>query len=150
MVRVRRHNRCRRRAGSHRRPRVSETRLRPNLKGAAIWYVGAWWLGVVLVFAAADTRLTGFGLGLMAPGARLAIGDIDEAALAEAAAAIGAAHHCRVDVADPESFRRFLAEAEACVGPVDVLINNAGIMPAGPFLEESDEMTRRIFEINTI
>jgi hypothetical protein len=51
---------------------VSDTRLRPNLKGVATWYVGAWWLGVVLVFAAADARLTGFGLGLMAPGAGLA------------------------------------------------------------------------------
>jgi NAD(P)-dependent dehydrogenase (short-subunit alcohol dehydrogenase family) len=87
---------------------------------------------------------------LIARGARVAIGDIDEAALAETAAAIGAAHHARVDVTDAESFRRFLAETETCLGPADVLINNAGIMPAGPFLGESDAVTRRIFEINTI
>src|SRR6202011_3841866 len=76
---------------------------------------------------------------LIARGARVAIGDID-----------GAAHHARVDVTDAESFRRFLAETETCLGPADVLINNAGIMPAGPFLGESDAVTRRIFEINTI
>src|ERR1700736_524948 len=87
---------------------------------------------------------------LIARGARVAIGDIDEAALAETAAAIGPAHHARVDVTDAESFRRFLAETETCLGPADVLINNAGIMPAGPFLGESDAVTRRIFEINTI
>ena len=87
---------------------------------------------------------------LIARGARVAIGDIDEAALAETAAAIGAAHHARVDVTDAESFRRFVAETETCLGPADVLINNAGIMPAGPFLGESDAVTRRIFEINTI
>jgi NAD(P)-dependent dehydrogenase (short-subunit alcohol dehydrogenase family) len=87
---------------------------------------------------------------LISCGARVAIGDIDEAALAETAAAIGAAHHACVDVTDAESFRRFLAETETCLGPADVLINNAGIMPAGPFLDESDAVTRRIFEINTI
>ena len=87
---------------------------------------------------------------LISCGARVAIGDIDQTALVETAATIGAKHHARVDVTDAESFRRFLAVTETCLGPVDVLINNAGIMPAGPFLDESDAVTRRIFEINTI
>jgi hypothetical protein len=51
---------------------VSEIRLRPAVRKAATWYLGAWSLGAVLVFAAVDPRLTGFGLGLMAPGAGLA------------------------------------------------------------------------------
>jgi hypothetical protein len=51
---------------------VSEIRLRPAVRRAATWYLGAWSLGAVLVFAAVDPRLTGFGLGLMAPGAGLA------------------------------------------------------------------------------
>lgn len=33
-------------------------------------------------------------------------------------------------------------------GPLDVLVNNAGIMPIGPFLEEDDETARRIIDIN--
>src|ERR1700737_1183859 len=82
---------------------------------------------------------------LISCGAGGAVGDIDQAALVETAATIGAKHHARVDVTDAESFRRFLAVTETCLGPVDVLINNAGIMPAGPFLDESDAVTRRIF-----
>ena len=33
-------------------------------------------------------------------------------------------------------------------GPLDVLINNAGVMHVGPFLEESDEWTRRQVDVN--
>lgn len=34
------------------------------------------------------------------------------------------------------------------VGPVTVLVNNAGIMPTKPFLEHTPEELRRIFDIN--
>ena len=34
------------------------------------------------------------------------------------------------------------------LGPLDVLINNAGIMPVGPFVEETDETARLMVEIN--
>jgi NAD(P)-dependent dehydrogenase (short-subunit alcohol dehydrogenase family) len=30
---------------------------------------------------------------------------------------------------------------------LDVLLNNAGIMPIGPFLEEPDNVARRLFDI---
>jgi NAD(P)-dependent dehydrogenase (short-subunit alcohol dehydrogenase family) len=33
---------------------------------------------------------------------------------------------------------------------LDVLVNNAGIMPLGDVLKEPDEVTRRIFEVNTL
>ena len=48
------------------------TSLRPRAKRVATFYVGAWLLGAVLVVAAMDPRLTGFGLGLMDPGVGLA------------------------------------------------------------------------------
>lgn len=38
---------------------------------------------------------------------------------------------------------------EQRLGPLDIMINNAGIMPTGPLLEESDAVTCRILEINT-
>ncbi|PPJ25474.1 short-chain dehydrogenase [Nocardia nova] len=81
-------------------------------------------------------------------GARVAIGDIDQQALPEAAAETNAALAAWLDVTDSSSFRSFLDSVETELGPIDVLINNAGIMPAGPLLDEDDALTRRIFEIN--
>jgi short-subunit dehydrogenase len=34
------------------------------------------------------------------------------------------------------------------MGPLDVLINNAGIMPIGPFVDESDRTAHRMVDIN--
>jgi NAD(P)-dependent dehydrogenase (short-subunit alcohol dehydrogenase family) len=72
-------------------------------------------------------------------GAKIAIGDIDAEAVASAAAQLGpGVVTTQLDVTDAASFSAFLALTERELGPVDVLINNAGIMPIGPFLEESD------------
>ena len=51
---------------------MSATRHRSNIRSAATWYFAAWVLGASLTVAALDPRLTGFGVGLMAPGAGLA------------------------------------------------------------------------------
>src|SRR5437868_11145514 len=88
---------------------------------------------------------------LIAQGARVAIGDI-EASLAEKTAGelgsgtIGLA----LDVTDRASFTRYLEEAESRLGPLDILINNAGIMPIGPFVEESDATAKRMIDINLV
>jgi short-subunit dehydrogenase len=37
---------------------------------------------------------------------------------------------------------------EQQLGPLDVLINNAGIMPVGPFIEETDATAKRLVDIN--
>ena len=44
--------------------------------------------------------------------------------------------------------RAFLDEAERQLGPIDVLVNNAGIMPVTPFVEESEDSVRRQVDIN--
>jgi NAD(P)-dependent dehydrogenase (short-subunit alcohol dehydrogenase family) len=86
---------------------------------------------------------------LRAAGARIAIGDIDGDEAVRAAAAVGDdTIGTTLDVSDHESFRAFLALAEGELGPLDVLINNAGIMPIGPFLEESDSTASRVLEID--
>ncbi|HYF25861.1 MAG TPA: SDR family oxidoreductase [Baekduia sp.] len=86
---------------------------------------------------------------LHAAGARVALGDIDEAQARRAAADLGdGAVGCFVDVTDPASFEAFLAIAEAQLGPLDVLDNNAGIMPIGPFLDETPETAQRMLAIN--
>jgi NADP-dependent 3-hydroxy acid dehydrogenase YdfG len=88
---------------------------------------------------------------LVGRGARVAIGDVDPSALAEAARALGGdVKALPVDVADVESFRRFVVAVEEALGPLDVLVNNAGIMPVGPILEEDEATARRILEINTL
>jgi hypothetical protein len=101
--------------------------------------------------------ITGAGRGiglttaraLLARGAKVALGDLD----ANLAAAGAAGHGDRaiglgVDVTDRASFAAFLAEAERALGPIDVLVNNAGIMPIGAFLDEPDEVTRRQVDVN--
>jgi short-subunit dehydrogenase len=81
-------------------------------------------------------------------GARVAAGDLDAALVQQ----VADEYDDRVvaaplDVADPASWRQFL-DATAAIGPVDVLVNNAGIMPLGPVLKEPDEVTRRIVDVN--
>jgi NAD(P)-dependent dehydrogenase (short-subunit alcohol dehydrogenase family) len=85
-------------------------------------------------------------------GARVAIGDLDgELASVEAAALPGAGPHAgySLDVTDPESFEAFLDKATE-LGPLDVLINNAGIMPVNAFAGEDPAVTRRQVEINIL
>jgi NADP-dependent 3-hydroxy acid dehydrogenase YdfG len=84
-----------------------------------------------------------------AAGARVAIGDLDEDRAREAASDIGdAAIGLELDVSSRKSFASFLEAAESANGPTGVLVNNAGIMPLGPFLEEDDETTQRILDVN--
>lgn len=85
---------------------------------------------------------------LISLGAKVAIGDIDEAQLKTAAQDLGTAAHQRLDVTDSHAFEDFIDNVEKNVGPVDVLINNAGIMPVGLIVDEDEAITRRMFEIN--
>jgi NAD(P)-dependent dehydrogenase (short-subunit alcohol dehydrogenase family) len=87
------------------------------------------------------------GERLRRDGARVTLGDLDVTAAEVTAARLGGVG-LGLDVRRRESFTAFLDAAEAAQGPLDVLINNAGIMPIGPFLEESDEVAQRQFEIN--
>lgn len=83
----------------------------------------------------------------LAHGARVSIGDLDLETAGAAAAEIGASAH-RVDVADAESYDAFVTAAEAEHGPVDVLVNNAGVMPNGAFLDQDPAVDRLTMEVN--
>lgn len=98
----------------------------------------------------------GRGIGLataerfVAEGACVALGDLDGALAKDAAERLGerASGH-DLDVTDKESFATFLAEAEARHGaPLDVLVNNAGVMPNGAFLEQEDRVDRLTMDVN--
>ncbi len=86
---------------------------------------------------------------LIAQGARVAIGDIDQPMAEKTASELGAGTiGLPLDVTDRDSFAAFLDETERQLGPLDVLINNAGIMPVGPFVTESDGAAERLVDIN--
>jgi hypothetical protein len=87
---------------------------------------------------------------LLAEGAQVAIGDIDEPKLIEAAAGLGVHAHAALDVTDPAGFAAFLDLVENQLGPIDVLVNNAGIMPLGRLHDEHDATSRRVLEINVL
>ncbi|MFS0898608.1 SDR family oxidoreductase [Mycolicibacterium litorale] len=93
---------------------------------------------------------------LLARGARVVIGDRD-VALQESAVAqltkLGPVSGYPLDVTDRESFATFLDKARTDAHPgsdghIDVLINNAGVMPIGPFLSQSEQAIRSSIEVN--
>jgi NAD(P)-dependent dehydrogenase (short-subunit alcohol dehydrogenase family) len=86
---------------------------------------------------------------LVRKGCRVAIGDLDVPLAEKTAAELGGGTLALpVDVTDRASFVSFLDEAERQLGPLDVVINNAGIMPVTPFVEESEESVHRQIDIN--
>jgi NAD(P)-dependent dehydrogenase (short-subunit alcohol dehydrogenase family) len=86
---------------------------------------------------------------LIARGVRVGIGDIDANLAEQTAAELGGGTvGLPLDVTDRASFDAFLTEVENRLGPLDIVINNAGIMPVGPFLEESDASAKRQIDIN--
>ncbi len=89
---------------------------------------------------------------LLARGARVVIGDRDVDVLEQTVSgmsSLGPVSGHPLDVTDRESFAAFLDKARADGGGhIDVLINNAGVMPIGPFLEQSHQAIRSAIEVN--
>src|SRR5262249_52496824 len=54
----------------------------------------------------------------------------------------------RADVTDPEAVARLLDEAEAALGPIELLVNNAGVNKRTPFLEISHQEWTWILQTN--
>jgi NAD(P)-dependent dehydrogenase (short-subunit alcohol dehydrogenase family) len=86
---------------------------------------------------------------LVRKGCRVAIGDLDLGLAEEAASELGGgAIALPLDVTDRASFTAFVDEAERQLGPIDILINNAGIMPVTALVDEADDCIRRQLDIN--
>jgi short-subunit dehydrogenase len=89
---------------------------------------------------------------LLTRGARVVIGDRDVARLEAAVAGlsgVGMVSGHPLDVADATSFATFLDKARADgAGHLDVLINNAGVMPIGRFLDQPEQAIRSAIEVN--
>ncbi len=86
---------------------------------------------------------------LLARGYRVVIGDLDLEATKATARELGeGASAVRLDVTDPQLVESVIDEVESQVGPIDLWINNAGIMPTEPFAKQKPEVSQRIIAIN--
>jgi NAD(P)-dependent dehydrogenase (short-subunit alcohol dehydrogenase family) len=86
---------------------------------------------------------------LVREGARVGIGDVDaELARRTAEELGGGVQAYELDVTSRPSFAAFLDSVERDLGPLDVLVNNAGIMPVSPLVDETDDTAVRLFDIN--
>lgn len=112
----------------------------PNLNGKVVAVTGA-----ARGIGAATAR------ALHEAGARVAIGDIDHTEAEATAKSIGpGVLAVELDVTDAASLEHFLDTVEGELGPLDVLVNNAGIMPLSRLLDEPEEVTARILDINVL
>jgi NAD(P)-dependent dehydrogenase (short-subunit alcohol dehydrogenase family) len=71
------------------------------------------------------------------------------APVADALRAAGTkAHAVAADVASPKALEAALAEVKKALGPVDILINNAGVAPRRPLAETEDADFERVLAVN--
>lgn len=112
--------------------------MKQNLTGRVVAITGGA-RGIGLATAAA----------FAAAGARVAIGDLDVELAKKAAEGItGEVVALPLDVTSPQSFSAFLDDTEAALGPLDVLVNNAGVMLTGEFRAESPDTEDKMIAIN--
>lgn len=84
-------------------------------------------------------------------GAKVVIADILEEDGKKLAEELGEnAIFIKLDVTNEANWKEAVAEAEKAFGPVDVLVNNAGITMNKPIEETSEEDYRRIININQV
>jgi NADP-dependent 3-hydroxy acid dehydrogenase YdfG len=82
-------------------------------------------------------------------GMRVAIGDLDLAVAQQTAQELGRGTVAlELNVTDRASVERFVDGVEAALGPIDVYVNNAGIMTLSPLVSEDDDAARRMIDVN--
>ena len=91
-------------------------------------------------------------LALVRDGLDVAVGARTREQVEDVAAAArvlgGRALALELDVTDLEGVRRAVARTETALGPVDVLVNNAGIAEAAPFLKTDPDLWDRHLRVN--
>jgi NADP-dependent 3-hydroxy acid dehydrogenase YdfG len=83
-----------------------------------------------------------------AKGMKVAIGDLDLGEAQRATESVPGSVALALDVTDRSSFAAFLDAVDERLGPVDVLVNNAGIMQLGQFVDEDEATAVRMVDIN--
>ncbi|QLJ04013.1 SDR family oxidoreductase [Streptomyces sp. NEAU-sy36] len=100
---------------------------------------------------------SGIGLGisraLVAAGAKVALADIDGERLADAARELtdagGTVTTVKIDVSDADSWQTAADSAEAAIGPISILVNNAGVNGGGTVEQTPLKVWRWVQSINT-
>ncbi|MFM8304156.1 MAG: glucose 1-dehydrogenase [Actinomycetota bacterium] len=84
-------------------------------------------------------------------GALVVLGDVLDEPGAEVGAEIGdVARYVHLDVRDEGGWQHAVSVAEKEFGPVDVLVNNAGIFRMAPVVDTSVELFQQIIDVNQI
>jgi NAD(P)-dependent dehydrogenase (short-subunit alcohol dehydrogenase family) len=86
---------------------------------------------------------------LVAAGARVAIADLDEVAAVTTAEELGARGY-GVDVRDGAGVAALARAVGADLGPIDVWVNNAGVMVLGAFLDADPASDRLQLDVNVL
>jgi len=93
-------------------------------------------------------------LALAREGAKVVIADMDPSTGEDVVREIGElgaeAIFVRADVSKRADVGRMVQATLDQFDKVDILVNNAGIHDAAPFVEESEELWRRMFEVNVM
>jgi 3-oxoacyl-[acyl-carrier protein] reductase len=103
---------------------------------------------VVLVTAAAGTGIgSATAARCIAEGATVAISDAHERRLGESAAELDAAFSVVCDVTDQAHVDRMFEETEAALGPLDVVVNNAGLGGTANLVDMTDEQWAKVLDV---
>jgi 2,3-dihydro-2,3-dihydroxybenzoate dehydrogenase len=103
---------------------------------------------VALVTGAAGGIGAAVARTLAAAGARVALVDLDGVALKQNAEELGALA-IPADLRDPAAATTVTARAEQDLGPLEILVNVAGVLRSGPLVATSDADWAEVFEVNT-
>jgi all-trans-retinol dehydrogenase (NAD+) len=108
----------------------------------------------VLITGAASGIGRLLALGACARGARVTLLDRDRTGLSSVRSELNLdgydAAAYAVDLGDRSAFKAVAAQVLAVRGPVDILINNAGVVTGKTLLECSDEAIERTFQVNAL
>jgi 2-hydroxycyclohexanecarboxyl-CoA dehydrogenase len=104
---------------------------------------------VVAVTGAAGGIGRALGAAFVTAGAAVGVWDVDGGRAKEVADQLGGrALGVEVDITSRGSIERALAVTEEAFGPLDVLVNNAGIDKIEPFLQSEEATWERIVAVN--
>ena len=107
---------------------------------------------VAIITGAASGMGATHAVAFVAEGAKVVLTDINEEKGREVAKSLGArsALFVKHDVASKDDWDKVIEAAETTFGPVNILVNNAGIDKAGSIEEMSEVLYRQVIEINQV
>lgn len=104
---------------------------------------------VAIISGAAQGQGEAEARRFVAEGARVVIGDLNDEAGRDVADSLGdAAHFVHLDVTDPDLWAAAVTAAEDAFGPVDVLVNNAGVLIFAPMQKLTADQLRLSLDVN--